>query len=119
MPLIAMIVRQNICPLFKEQMRNFDSFYGYDEFNDADLFYEEDYLSYARSPESTSNILVPPSRDRWSAWENLGGVLTTAPTVSSWATNRLDTFMVSTDKALIINGGMALAGATGKALVEP
>ncbi|MEL7598087.1 MAG: sialidase, partial [Clostridiaceae bacterium] len=46
------------------------------------------------------NINTPPSPDRWSQWEDLGGVLTSTPGVSSWAPNRLDTFVRGTDNAL-------------------
>lgn len=43
----------------------------------------------------------PPSPgDRWSQWEDLGGILTTSPGVSSWAENRLDTFVAGSDNAL-------------------
>ena len=40
------------------------------------------------------------SRSRWSGWESLGGVLTSAPAVSSWSANRLDVFARGTDNAL-------------------
>ena len=44
---------------------------------------------------------IPPSMlDRWSQWEDLGGILSSAPAVSSWAPNRLDTFVRGTDNAL-------------------
>jgi len=33
----------------------------------------------------------------WSNWESLGGVLTSAPAVASWASNRLDCFVRGTD----------------------
>ncbi|WLV24537.1 hypothetical protein QR721_12975 [Aciduricibacillus chroicocephali] len=36
----------------------------------------------------------------WSRWEDLGGVLSSAPTVSSWSANRLDVFGRGTDNAL-------------------
>ena len=36
----------------------------------------------------------------WSGWENLGGVLTSAPTVSSWSANRLDCFVRGTNNAM-------------------
>jgi hypothetical protein len=36
----------------------------------------------------------------WLGWEDLGGVLTSAPAVSSWAANRLDCFVRGTDNAL-------------------
>ena len=36
----------------------------------------------------------------WSNWESLGGLLTSAPTVSSWSENRLDVFARGTDNAL-------------------
>ena len=37
---------------------------------------------------------------QWIDWENLGGVLTSAPAVASWANNRLDVFVKGTDNAL-------------------
>jgi hypothetical protein len=42
----------------------------------------------------------PSPGDRWSQWEDLGGVLTSGPAVSSWAPNRLDTFVRGTNNAL-------------------
>jgi len=36
----------------------------------------------------------------WLGWESLGGVLTSAPSVSSWSSGRLDTFVRGTDNAL-------------------
>jgi Repeat of unknown function (DUF346) len=36
----------------------------------------------------------------WLGWESLGGVLTSAPAVSSWAPGRLDTFVAGTDSAM-------------------
>jgi hypothetical protein len=36
----------------------------------------------------------------WSGWESLGGVLTSAPAVSSWGANRLDCFVRGTDTAM-------------------
>ncbi len=36
----------------------------------------------------------------WSGWESLGGVLTSAPAVCSWASGRLDVFVRGTDNAL-------------------
>lgn len=36
----------------------------------------------------------------WSGWESLGGVLTSAPSASSWQNNRLDVFARGTDNAL-------------------
>ena len=36
----------------------------------------------------------------WFGWESLGGVLTSAPSASSWASGRLDTFVRGTDNAL-------------------
>ena len=37
---------------------------------------------------------------KWSNWENLGGELTSGPTVSSWSEGRLDVFAKGTDNAL-------------------
>lgn len=42
----------------------------------------------------------PGPGGRWSQWEDLGETLTSAPAVSSWAPNRLDTFVRGTDNAL-------------------
>ena len=39
-------------------------------------------------------------RSGWRGWESLGGGLTSDPTVSSWAGNRLDVFARGTDNAL-------------------
>src|SRR5205807_453810 len=37
----------------------------------------------------------------WSAWENLGGTLTSAPTAVSWGSaNRIDVFVKGSDNAL-------------------
>jgi peptidoglycan hydrolase-like protein with peptidoglycan-binding domain len=37
---------------------------------------------------------------RWYGWESLGGVITSDPAVSSWASNRLDCFVRGTDNAM-------------------
>ncbi len=36
----------------------------------------------------------------WSGWENLGGVLTSAPGCSSWGVNRIDCFVRGTNSAM-------------------
>jgi hypothetical protein len=36
----------------------------------------------------------------WFGWENLGGILTSTPAVSSWSANRLDCFVRGTDNAM-------------------
>ncbi len=36
----------------------------------------------------------------WSQWEDLGGVLTTAPAAASWGQNRIDVFSGGTDNAM-------------------
>lgn len=36
----------------------------------------------------------------WSGWEDLGGIITSGPAVSSWASNRLDCFVKGTDNAM-------------------
>jgi hypothetical protein len=36
----------------------------------------------------------------WSGWESLGGVLTSGPGAASWASGRIDVFVVGTDSAL-------------------
>lgn len=41
-----------------------------------------------------------PQTQQWYGWESLGGVIVSAPAVSSWAANRLDTFALGTDNAL-------------------
>ena len=40
------------------------------------------------------------AKSKWSNWESLGGVLTSGPGASSWAANRLDTFVRGTDNAM-------------------
>jgi hypothetical protein len=37
---------------------------------------------------------------KWSGWESLGGVLSSAPGASSWGPNRLDVFVAGTDNQL-------------------
>jgi len=34
----------------------------------------------------------------WSSWESLGGIITAGPAVSSWAGERLDTFVKGADR---------------------
>jgi hypothetical protein len=36
----------------------------------------------------------------WSGWEDLGGILTSAPSAVSWGPNRIDCFVMGTDSAL-------------------
>ncbi len=36
----------------------------------------------------------------WSGWEDLGGVLTSAPGCSSWGVNRIDCFVRGTNSAM-------------------
>jgi len=36
----------------------------------------------------------------WSNWENLGGVITTAPTAASWGSNRIDIFARGQNNAM-------------------
>ncbi|MCA1564495.1 MAG: S8 family peptidase [Acidobacteria bacterium] len=43
-------------------------------------------------------VVTPPAR--WSSWESLGGACVQGVGASSWATNRLDTFVIGTDNAL-------------------
>jgi hypothetical protein len=40
------------------------------------------------------------TRQAWSGWESLGGVIVDGPAVSSWASGRLDVFAPGTDNAL-------------------
>ena len=49
--------------------------------------------------ENIKKYPAPPSSD-WSQWEDLGGVLTSAPTVASWQINRLDVFARGQNQAL-------------------
>jgi len=37
---------------------------------------------------------------RWNGWEDLGGIITAGPAVSSWASNRLDCFAKGADNAM-------------------
>jgi hypothetical protein len=37
---------------------------------------------------------------QWSAWQDLGGILTSGPSVASWASGRLDVFVRGTDGAV-------------------
>jgi hypothetical protein len=53
---------------------------------------------------SPSSHITNPTTDLWyggsfSAWESLGGILTSVPTVTSWAPNRLDIVATGTDYA--------------------
>jgi hypothetical protein len=43
---------------------------------------------------------TPPPQREWSDWEDLGGILTSAPAASSWGRNRLDVFGRGTNNAL-------------------
>ncbi|HEX5407877.1 MAG TPA: hypothetical protein VFX16_36895 [Pseudonocardiaceae bacterium] len=53
------------------------------------------------SPGSAATPVVnKPNVTVWSGWEDLGGVIVTGPTVSSWAHNRLDVFATGTDNHL-------------------
>ena len=51
---------------------------------------------------ASSGLLLPVSlaSAQWSDWENLGGVLTSAPTAASWGANRLDIFARGSDNAM-------------------
>jgi C1A family cysteine protease len=51
-------------------------------------------------PFWTAGGVQIPSVPRWYGWENLGGVLSSKPAVSSWAANRLDCFVRGTDNAM-------------------
>lgn len=42
----------------------------------------------------------PPPQREWSSWMDLGGVLTSAPSASSWGRNRLDVFARGSNNAL-------------------
>ena len=44
--------------------------------------------------------IYPDAGQGWSGWESLGGVCRHGVTVSSWAANRLDCFVVGTDSAM-------------------
>ena len=59
------------------------------------------YCDAAGSAGGSSNgCWVKSAPALWSNWEGLGGVLTSAPTVASWGTNRLDVFVRGTDNAM-------------------
>lgn len=55
------------------------------------------YIAITNSEESSSR---PPSNERWSPWEDLGGILTSAPGATSWGRNRIDVFVRGTDKGM-------------------
>ena len=55
----------------------------------------------AHGASTISSIMdVQTSSSAWQQWESLGGILTSEPTVSSWASGRLDVFGRGTDNAL-------------------
>jgi len=56
-------------------------------------------LSYIRG-ESPTPEPGPRPEAGWSDWESLGGTLLSAPSVSSWAPNRLDVFARGSDNTL-------------------
>jgi hypothetical protein len=57
-------------------------------------------LEYIDSEEPEPEPEPEPPRDEWSNWEDLGGILTSAPAVSSWQANRLDVFARGQNQAL-------------------
>ncbi|MFC0906929.1 carbohydrate-binding protein, partial [Clostridium sp. MT-14] len=84
-------IDEPMCPFLNRQMGYYDDLGYYDYPEDLIRSYENGYR----------NMFVPQMPgDRWSRWEDLGGALTSAPAVSSWASNRLDTFVRGTDNAL-------------------
>jgi hypothetical protein len=46
----------------------------------------------SNEPTPTPTPPPTPTGPQWSEWENLGGSLTSAPSVASWGANRLDVF---------------------------
>jgi C1A family cysteine protease len=48
---------------------------------------------------TAGGVQIPPAH-RWYGWENLGGILDSAPAVASWAANRLDSFVCGTDNQM-------------------
>ena len=59
------------------------------------------YLEQGTPPSpSPSPVPTPPSRRQWSNWEDLGGIITSAPAVSSWQRNRLDVFARGQNQSL-------------------
>lgn len=44
--------------------------------------------------------VMPCDQREWSEWRSLGGELTSGPAVCSWGENRLDVFVIGTDKSL-------------------
>jgi hypothetical protein len=64
-----------------------------------------------------------PTTDLWydgsfSAWESLGGILTSVPAVTSWAPDRLDIVATGQTGPLTTSGGTAPTGAAGKTKAE-
>ncbi len=46
------------------------------------------------------DAIPSPPNSNWSNWEDLGGILTSAPAAASWAPNRLDVFARGQNQAL-------------------
>jgi hypothetical protein len=75
------------------------------------VFAENSCLPNSENAEVISNpdravslpqLSNPLKRERqgWSAWESLGGVVSSAPSAASWSSGRLDIFARGTDGAL-------------------
>ncbi|MEG2539289.1 MAG: sialidase [Clostridium sp.] len=58
------------------------------------------YITVQNSNSPNPPIPKPPIHGRWSGWEDLGGILTSAPAACSFAKNRIDVFARGTDKAM-------------------
>ena len=56
-------------------------------------------MSSSAAPTTTSGHLWW-NGSQWKGWEGLGGSLTSAPAVASWAANRLDVFAAGSDGKL-------------------
>ncbi|KMT21117.1 DUF346 domain-containing protein [Clostridium cylindrosporum] len=57
------------------------------------------YITLKTSLSSRERVPGEKS-DKWSNWEDLGGVLTAAPSACSWGKNRIDVFVRGTDKSM-------------------
>jgi hypothetical protein len=63
------------------------------------VLFRWDYLTDVDIKYASVREIVPPYA-LMDVWESLGGVLTSGPGASSWASNRLDVFVRGTDNAL-------------------
>src|SRR5882724_8138015 len=52
------------------------------------------------APTLTRQAFRPEQATAWHSWEDLGGIITEGPAVSSWSPGRLDCFVKGSDNAL-------------------